>query len=82
MDELDLTQFMGETTPNDLCEIRQHPNSKLIKIEDCRDITSGGTITFFYHCPDCDCEWDVVWHSTRSISVANTLRTNNIFFVK
>lgn len=75
MAEIDLTQFMGETKPDDLCKIRDHPNRKLIKTDDCRGLCSGGTITCFYLCPDCGCEWSIVFHSTTS----TTITENNIY---
>lgn len=71
MDEIDLTKFLGETKPDDLCKIRQHPNRKLVGCDDKRHPASGGTITYSYVCPDCGAEWETVWYTTGKTTVAD-----------
>ena len=70
MDEIDITQYFGEISPDDLCEIRDHPKRKLVKTNDLLHLTDGGTITFYYVCPECGAEWEMVWHNTTNASLA------------
>ena len=69
-DDFDIRQFLGKDDPDELCKIRGHPNRRLNRTEDKRQLCDGGTITFVYSCPDCGALWDVTYHCTTSVAIS------------